>query len=289
MNLATAQRVSIARRPNASRLCQNRRVVVKAASSSSSAEYESLKGIKVYNALTKEPVELLSLWEPSYGNKVVLPFLTHFADLTSWEYAQKLVRLMPTLENSGVQVVAVGLGSADSAQSFARTLKFPMDKLYADPSGAAYKALGFFPGFGPEMDIPAAAKLSAMLLGIGSPGTVQEVARGYVGDQTAKQVYESPTPFDVLGTGFQRPMELATLRLFNMIGIIPKWSELSPADQSLLTQQGGTLAFNGNEVIYRTNDSGILKYTDVDEMLRTLLSGEIIETALAQYEGTIEA
>jgi hypothetical protein len=28
-------------------------------------------------------------------------------------------------------------------------------------------------------------------------------------------------------------------------------SELSPADQSLLTQQGGTLAFNGTEVIYR--------------------------------------
>jgi hypothetical protein len=30
-------------------------------------------------------------------------------------------------------------------------------------------------------------------------------------------VYEGSTPFDVLGTGYQRPMELATLRLFNMV------------------------------------------------------------------------
>ena len=46
--------------------------------------------------------------------------------------------------------------------------------------------------------------------------------RGYVGDSASKPIYDSPTPFDVLGTGFQRPMELATLRLFNMIGILPK-------------------------------------------------------------------
>ncbi len=37
--------------------------------------------------------------------------------------------------------------------------------------------------------------------GIGSPGTVQEVLRGYVGDSQAKPVFDSPTPFDVLGTG----------------------------------------------------------------------------------------
>lgn len=49
-----------------------------------------------------------------------------------------------------------------------------------------------------------------------------QVLRGYVGDREAKPVFDSPTPFDVLGTGYQRPFELATLRLFNMIGILPK-------------------------------------------------------------------
>jgi hypothetical protein len=49
-----------------------------------------------------------------------------------------------------------------------------------------------------------------------------QVLRGYVGDRRAKPVFEGATPFDVLGPGYQRPFELATLRLSNMIGILPK-------------------------------------------------------------------
>jgi hypothetical protein len=49
------------------------------------------------------------------------------------------------------------------------------------------------------------------------------VLRGYVGDRSAKPVFDgSNNPFDVLGTGYQRPFELATLRLFNMAGILPR-------------------------------------------------------------------
>lgn len=49
-----------------------------------------------------------------------------------------------------------------------------------------------------------------------------QVIRGYVGDRSSKPVFDQATPFDVLGTGYQRPFELATLRLFNMVGILPK-------------------------------------------------------------------
>lgn len=52
--------------------------------------------------------------------------------------------------------------------------------------------------------------------------TVLQVVRGYVGDREAKPVFQGSTPFDILGTGYQRPFELATLRLFNMVGILPK-------------------------------------------------------------------
>jgi len=216
------------------------------------------------------------LWTPTPGTKVVVTFLTHFADLSSWELGQKLIRVMPTLEASGVKVIAVGLGSSDNAQEYARTLRFPTDKLYADPVGSGAKSLSFNPGFLPEVEISPYAKLLPMLAGIGSPGTVQEVVRGYMGDRDSKPVFDSPTPFDVLGTGYQRPFELATLRLFNMIGVLNKWGELSPPNQALLTQQGGTLAFDGTEVIFRHDDSGILKYTDVDALLRTVLSAEVV-------------
>lgn len=232
----------------------------------------------VYKASSGDPVQLVSTWDASHGNKVVISFMTHFADLSSWELAQKWVKVIPTLEASGVKFIAVGLGSVTNAQEFARVLKFPTDRLYADPDGSAYRALGFSPGFGEGLEISPYAKLLPMLMGIGSPGTMQEVFRGYVGDQNSKPVFDSPTPFDILGSGYQRPFELATLRLFNMMGIIPKWSDLSPAKTELLTQQGGTLILSGTTVLYKHVDAGILKYTDVNEVLQTALSADYTTT-----------
>ena len=42
--------------------------------------------------------------------------------------------------------------------------------------------------------------------------------------------------------GYQRPFELATLRLSNMIEILGTWGALAPADDNLLVQRGGSLA-----------------------------------------------
>lgn len=49
-----------------------------------------------------------------------------------------------------------------------------------------------------------------------------QVLRGYFGDRDSKQVFKGNSLFDVLGEGYQRPFELATLRLENMINILPK-------------------------------------------------------------------
>ena len=66
----------------------------------------------------------------------------------------------------------------------------------------------------------AASFLNAMLLGL------RQVFRGYVGDRSAPSVFEGTTQlgkaFNTLGEGYQRPFELATLRLQNMAGILPK-------------------------------------------------------------------
>lgn len=51
---------------------------------------------------------------------------------------------------------------------------------------------------------------------------MQEVLRGYVGDRESKEIFGAETfmgkAFGVLGGGYQRPFELATVRLQNMIG-----------------------------------------------------------------------
>jgi hypothetical protein len=81
--------------------------VVRAASTSS-PEYQCLEGLKVVSAASGVELELLSLWQPSPSNVVVIPFLTHFADLSSWEYGQKLVqKVIPRMEEQGIQVCSV--------------------------------------------------------------------------------------------------------------------------------------------------------------------------------------
>jgi len=55
--------------------------------------------------------------------------------------------------------------------------------------------------------------------------TPLQVIRGYIGDQSAEPIFEGTQlgrAFDTVGRGYQRPFELATLRLQNMVGILPK-------------------------------------------------------------------
>jgi hypothetical protein len=49
--------------------------------------------------------------------------------------------------------------------------------------------------------------------------------------------------------------------------------ELAPDREQLLTQQGGCLAFDGQTVIFRHADSGILKYADENQLAGAVLPG----------------
>jgi hypothetical protein len=40
--------------------------------------------------------------------------------------------------------------------------------------------------------------------------------------------------------------------------------------QDLITQQGGTLVFEGKQLVYEFKDKGILTYTDVNEILKAV-------------------
>ncbi|KAI3427059.1 hypothetical protein D9Q98_006999 [Chlorella vulgaris] len=275
------------------------------ATTAATPDYNLLQQHKVFSAATGAEVALTSEWQAAPGTRCVVALLTHFGDLSSTELAQKLMAILPELQASGVRLLAVGLGETAKARRFAELLGFPLDLLYADPSGELYRALGFSPGFAPDVKISAYAKLLPMLAGIGSPGTIQEVLRGYTGDRSAKPVFVATrggttdgtgsgvsgtvdgtvggggvaggaaegggSLFDVLGKDYQRPFELATLRLFNMGLVLSHWNELAPADERLLTQQGGCLVFDDRRVLYRHADTGILRYAPVEQLAAAAL------------------
>ena len=115
-----------------------------------------------------------------------------------------------------------------------------------------------------------------MCAGIGSPGTLKEVLRGYTGDRQAPQliaddevVRAKPLPpikgslFKLAGgKGFQRPFELATLRLRNMSEVLSNWQTYVP-DAAYLTQRGATFLFDSDgNLLYEHCDRNILGFAE---------------------------
>ena len=207
------------------------------------------------------------------GRRRLVLLLTQLGDFDSLEYAQALVPVLPRLEASGIAVLAIGIGNEASRARFCAFTGFPIERLQVDPDPHLHRALGLYEGLrrigGPWPN------LLLMCAGIGSPGTLAEVLRGYTGDRTAPQriaddetIQAGPLPpiqgsffARAGGTGFQRPFELATVRLRNMSEVLGHWRTYVPRDD-FLTQRGGTFLLEADDtLLYSHRDRGILGFS----------------------------
>jgi hypothetical protein len=213
------------------------------------------------------------------GQKTLILLWSQLGDFDSLEYAWWLKRDSSTLAELQIRVIAIAIGNRQSGLKFCAYTGFPTDCLYVDPTGELHRQLGLysgltlrFPGLSPNYQ--AFLNLTLMCAGIGSPGTLREVLRGYTGDRTAPQLIRddeeiSETPFPTLkgsmfklagGSGFQRPFELATLRLHNMSEVLSNWNTYVP-DGRYLTQRGATFLFDrSGKLLYEHRDRNILGF-----------------------------
>ncbi len=221
--------------------------------------------ISVLHNLDQTPLQLILIW-PQLG------------DFDSLEYAWWIQREWGFLQENQIGVRAIGIGDRDSGQQFCQYTGFPPAWLLIDPIAKIHRQLELYQGL--SLQIPGLSSgqrawlnLLLMCAGIGSPGTLREVLRGYTGDRRGPQLIEpeqvvraKPLPplkgssFDRVGRGFQRPFELATLRLGNMVEVLSHWRTYVP-DPTYLTQRGGTFLFNTQgKLLYGHRDRGILGF-----------------------------
>jgi hypothetical protein len=208
------------------------------------------------------------------GRRRLVVVWGQLGDFDSLEYAQALVPLLPRLERAGIAVLAFGLGNAEGRERFCAFTGFPGDRLVVDPEPTLHRELALYPGLG--LPVGPWGNLLLMCAGIGSPGTLREVLRGYTGDRNAPQriaddeeIHAPPLPpirgslfARAGGRGFQRPFELATIRLRNMGEVLGHWRTYVPRD-AFLTQRGGTFLLEADDsLLYEHRDRGILGFSE---------------------------
>jgi hypothetical protein len=193
------------------------------------------------------------------GQRRLVLLLSQLGDFDSMEYAQAVVPVLPRLEAAGISTCAIAIGDAAGAERFCAYTGFPRRVLQVQADAALHEALGLYAGLQtPGGPWPA---LLLMCAGIGSPGTLQEVLRGYTGDRTAPQRLNLPLFRAAGGEGFQRPFELATVRLQNMVEVLGHWRTYVPRDD-FITQRGGTFLLEADDtLLYSLRNRGILGFS----------------------------
>lgn len=213
------------------------------------------------------------------SDKTLVLIWSQLGDFDNLEYAWWLKRETAKLKQKNITVKAIGIGDRNSGLKFCEYTGFSPANLYVDPTAEIHRQLELYPGLtlkfpGLTAKTNALINLMIMCAGIGSPGTLAEVFRGYKGDPAAPQlisnnetIQKTPLPpikgsfFKLAGgVGFQRPFELATLRLQNMTEVLSNWSTYVP-DATYLTQRGGTFLFaQDGKLLYEHRDRNILGF-----------------------------
>jgi len=165
---------------------------------------------------------------------------------------------------------------------------------------------------GADRDVKAIARAwlnyMAMCAGIAAPNTLQEIFRGYVGDKNAPErirsnevvvIGDKKDPFVAITgvsdvkvgpfqyqqlwkdeSGYQRPVELATVRLRVMVEVLTNFGDYVP-DQRFLALRGATFLFgSNNKLLYEHIDTGVLSYSKTMVRPLTFLEPYIGKKAL---------
>jgi glutaredoxin len=311
--------------------------------SSASPIYSTIQSsTSLLDPITGKPITSPILRNDNKRKSLVV-LLPQLGEFDSSEYTEFLTAASPTLEENNIDLQVIGIGDTIAARNFCEFTKLPTEKLCIDPEATLYKELDLYAG--PNFSLPdgiaenegllqfflsqlpggvpkegsqlvpvANAWFNYLLMcaGIGAPGTLREILRGYFGDKKAPERFRDDdvvkAGFITIGPGvgpvtmgplsynqwfadekgYQRPVELATIRLKNMVEVLTKWDQYV-SNPLVITQRGATFLFDeeGNE-LYSYKTPGVLTYSDTMARPLTFLSPYIGESVSRNPLGLLD-
>ncbi len=194
-------------------------------------------------------------------------------DLDSFEYVQSLNSYLDKLNKAGIDLFIVAIGDDYSKEKFCKYTKLPNKHLTVIGNSTFHDALFVDPGL--KLTRIPILNLILMCMGIGSPGTLSEVMRGYLGDNKSKKLFnesiDSPQfrflsldhkLFNLINnSNMQRPFELATLRLLNMIEVLSNWNVYMNNGEDLTQRSATFLVDSDYNLMYSYYSKGLLGYS----------------------------
>jgi len=205
----------------------------------------------------------------------LLIFMGLLGDFDSLEYAINLSKFIRENKSAAdLDVFTIAIGRESGKEKFCKFTGFSEKNLRTVENNKVHKLVGASEGL--NIGLGGWINMLLMLSGISSPNTLKEVLRGYTGDMSGNQIYNSHDEINLFnlfkfsgklfdksfGGNYLRPFELATFRLNNMIEIIQNWNDYI-LDTKYLTQRVSTFILNDqNEIIYKYNSKAILNYSE---------------------------
>ena len=276
---------------------------------------QRLGGTKVTSVKRNEQVELSSFLK-SGDDKSMLILGTYAADFNAIEYVQRLRFYLPQLQERGIRKIGLVLNcEADAAKTLVDMLDLETDatsddavvELFIDPAGVAGRNFGVGRGWkANDKEMSPYVKLFGMLFGLGAWATLPAVIGGYIGnpfygqpwiedaiavgqtkkrwpntalelDESGQVVVNKFKELPYVGGWERRPLELATLRLQNMMDIsIKNWKSLAPTEEALkagiLTQLGAAIVIDckTEEKLFSWRDPGICAVANFEDILKDI-------------------
>ncbi len=206
--------------------------------------------------------------------KYLIIILGSFGDFDSIEYCQILAKNLQLLNKKDINIFVLGIGNSNSRKKFAKYTNLPLTTIEFVHNNEIHNHLSLSDGN--YFNLPPIINLLFMCSGVNSPGTLKEVLRGYIGDKRSSSIYSLDEIIHI-GTFFSfkaslfknigsfnhlKPLELATLRLTNMLEILSNWPTYIPIEKYIV-QRGATYIFDEKDkLVYSYRSNSLLSFSE---------------------------
>jgi len=169
--------------------------------------------------------------------------------MACWEFGLQLKRdWIPALDNAGVKLLVVGIGSQDSAKTFSEEIGLPSDSIFADEDAAAYQAVAMV-----NSDFQEDGRQRGMRM------ITQKTADAVQGRANGRPLSFFGL-FDIPFLFTNDDLEAAKLI----------YKPLMPGGENSVDKtlvQGGVLVFHGEQQKFRHRDSSVAVHAELKKVL----------------------